>query len=292
MREVAVNHRLTIAVALFLLILVACGPTGAPGAEESAPSGETKDTGEPEAVEPAVEALPEQEEVAQADAESEPQAAPAEPGTIEDGVTVEASDGLALVGTFYPGGDEPPWPGVILLHMLGSDRGVWEEFATSLNESGYAVFALDMRGHGSTGGAQDWGLAPDDLQRVWAYMAGRDDVDEARTAVVGGSIGANMALITGAGEPSVDTVVLLSPGLDYRGVTTEDAMAAFGERPALIVASGEDGYAADSSRTLHELAVGESELVIYEGAGHGTNMFGPEPELGTLIIEWLDSTVG
>lgn len=263
--------------------LAACGPVAVP-TEESPPIDEgvvpaDQDTEEVVVAEP--------EEAAAAESPSEP----AGQASVEDGVTIEASDGLALVGTFYPGSGSPPWPGVILLHMLGGNRGVWEEFAVSLNERGYAAFALDMRGHGSTGGPQDWDLAPDDLQRVWAYLSTREDVDAERTAVVGGSIGANMALITGAGEPTIDTVVLLSVGLDYRGVSTEDAMSQYGTRSALIVASEEDGYAADSSRTLHELAQGEAELVIYEGAGHGTNMFRAESGLGPLIIDWLDANL-
>ena len=40
---------------------------------------------------------------------------------------LENPDGLVLVGTLYaPVDSEPPWPGVILLHMLWSDRTVWE----------------------------------------------------------------------------------------------------------------------------------------------------------------------
>jgi len=48
-----------------------------------------------------------------------------------------------------------------------------------------------------------------------------------------------------------------------------------------------DGYAADSSRALAEQAQGEAKLQMYESAGHGTNMFNAEPELTTLIADWL-----
>lgn len=209
---------------------------------------------------------------------------------IEDGIIVNAADGLGLVGTFYaPSGTDSPWPGVILLHMLGNDRTSWDDFARQLTSSSYAVFAVDMRGHGDTGGSRDFKQAVDDLQRVWRYFTARSDVDAKRTAIVGASIGANMALITGALQPAIRTVVLLSPGLDYRGVTTAGAIADYGNRPVLIVASMEDIYAADSSRQLEQLATGESQLVMYEGAGHGTNMFGPEPQLADLIITWLDA---
>jgi dienelactone hydrolase len=202
---------------------------------------------------------------------------------------IEAADGLQLIGTFYAPVDfEPPWPGVILLHMLWSDRTAWDEYALQLAGSGYAVFALDMRGHGETGGEIDWDLAALDLQQVWDNLAERPDIDPARMGIIGASIGANMALVGGANEPDARTVVLLSPGLSYAGVETKEAMVTFGERPVFIAASQEDTYAADSSRKLHEIAVGEAmRLEMFQDAGHGIFMLENEPELGGQIIEWL-----
>ena len=211
------------------------------------------------------------------------------PLSIED-ITIEASDGLMIQATFWGVQHAPPQPGVILLHMLGSERSVWETtgFAEHLSDNGYAVLSVDMRGHGETGGSRDWDLTADDLQCVWAYFVGREEVEATRTAVIGASIGANMTLITGVNEPSIKTLVLLSPGLDYRGVTTDDKINAYGERPLLIVASEEDTYAATSSETLIDQAQGTAHLEMYTGAGHGTNMFAAEPGLADLILDWLN----
>jgi pimeloyl-ACP methyl ester carboxylesterase len=175
--------------------------------------------------------------------------------------------------------------------MLGSNRQVWANngFSQLLADSGYAVLALDMRGHGETGGSRDWDLAEEDLQMAWEWFTGLDEVAGGDTAVIGASIGSNMALITGANIPDVKTVILLSPGLDYRGVTTDDAIAAYGNRPVLIVASQEDSYAANSSETLADLAEGEAKLIMYNGAGHGTNMFGPQSDLAPALLDWLNS---
>ncbi len=203
---------------------------------------------------------------------------------------IEASDGLNLVGTYYaPVNITPPWSGVILLHMLGRDRSSWDDHARQLTSAGYAVFALDMRGHGDTGGVVDWDLAENDIQQVWNNLSTKPDIDPDRLALVGASIGANLALVAGANEAGVRTVVLLSPGLDYAGVKTEAAMVAYGDRPVLIVASQEDTYSADSSQILKEIAAGEVKLVMYQNAGHGTNMLAGETGTGELIIEWLDT---
>ncbi len=204
-------------------------------------------------------------------------------------VTISASDGLPLQATYLVPAANGLRPAVILLHMLGSNREAWQStgLVQALVADGYHVLALDMRGHGETGGENDWPLAEDDLQRVWAWLIEQEGVDEGKTAVIGGSIGSNMALRTGANIETINTVVLLSPGLDYFGVTTEDALEQWGKRPLLIVASEEDSYAADSSRTLAAQAQGEAQLQMYSTAGHGTNMFNTEPDLVTLIGEWL-----
>ena len=107
---------------------------------------------------------------------------------------------------------------------------IW--LAADLVAAGYAVLVVDMRGHGETGGAQDWTLAADDLGRVWDAFAALETVDESRTAVVGASIGANMALRLGADRADVGAVALLSPGLDYRGVTTCLLYTSPGGRPS------------------------------------------------------------
>jgi len=290
---------------IFLLLLVACGSgTSQPAGESQPAAQETAAT--VTAAPPEASAL-EQESGAAQDLSQTPEPAPQETGvelpseeaavpTLEpvvETVTIEAADGLMLHATYYGPGGAAPFPGVILLHMLGSNRQVWDEvgFAPLLAGNGYAVLAVDMRGHGETGGNRDWGQAVDDIQRVWDYFTGRSEVAAEQTAVVGASIGANMALITGVNEPAVKGVVLLSPGLDYRGVTTGDKMALYGERPILLVASEEDGYAADSVRTLADLAQGETQFQLYNGAGHGTNMFGPQPDLADLILDWLNQHV-
>jgi dienelactone hydrolase len=206
-----------------------------------------------------------------------------------ENITIAGAEGLPLQATLYTPGRSGPLPGVVLLHMLGSDRQVWDDngIANTLVENGYAVLAVDMRGHGETGNSIDWQLAPEDLQRAWEHFTSLDTVDPQRTAIVGASIGANLALLTSAEQPAIRTVILLSPGLDYRGVATEGPLEMYGARPILIVASEEDTYAADSSRTMAGLAEGESRLEMYNGAGHGTRMFSAQPELSGLILTWL-----
>ncbi len=292
-------------ILILLLILAACQSnepeitaTSAPEAESSAeaePAEEAEPTARPtptEAIIPEPEPAAEEETAPGAPTIIPPTIAPETAVTqpITEDITIEATDGLLLHATYYAPGGMAPFPGVILLHMLGSDRQVWAEngFAERLTTNGYAVLALDMRGHGDSGSSREWDKAEADLQRVWDYFASRETVNREKTAVIGASIGANIALRAGTNEPAINTVILLSPGLDYRGVTTEAAMAQYDQRPILIVASREDTYAAESSATLAGLAPGASQLQLYDGAGHGTNMFAPQPDLADLLLEWVN----
>ena len=231
--------------------------------------------------------IPTQEEISEVTAS--PQITVEQEIMMGERVEVEGTDGLNLVGTLYtPGDSPPPWPGVMLLHMMWGDRSSWEDFAIQLADAGYMVFTVDMRGHGDTGGEVDWELAGNDLQLLWNYLGERPEIDENHMAVAGASIGANMALVTGSDNSNARTVVLLSPGLNYAGVEIRDPLLNYGERPVLIVASQEDTYAADSSSRLQEIAPGEARLVMYQGAGHGLHMFEREPGLADLVIDWLD----
>ncbi|GAB4271123.1 MAG: hypothetical protein Kow0080_16190 [Candidatus Promineifilaceae bacterium] len=211
--------------------------------------------------------------------------------TVVENVTVPAEDGLLLQATMYRPAEGQHLPGIILLHMLGSSRQAWQEtgLPDQLVAQGYAVLALDMRGHGETGGERNWGLAEQDVGVIWAYFSGLEWVDAEKTAVIGASIGANLALRFAVNQPKVQAVVLLSPGLDYRGVTTLDALTRYGSRPLFVAASEEDSYAAESSMTLAEQAGESAQLQMLVGAGHGTNMLNAEPALETAVITWLNN---
>ena len=304
-------------LSLLGMLLVACGSGGETAVTVTQPAATqiTEATSVPptQLPEPELKAVPTEAEIATAESAAEPEmdsdgedapedvaaepiSTPDEPIAaewVEEDVVFVAADEQEVYATFYGSRSEQGQPGVILLHMLGGNRKVWErnEFAALLADNGYAVLTVDMRGHGDTRGVQDWEAVASDLQQIWTEFVGWDEVDEARTAVVGGSIGSSMALIMADNQPTISTVVLLSPGIEYLGVPIDQHILTYGQRPMLIAASEEDTYSADSSRTLQRVAQ-EAELILYEGAGHGVQMFGAEPTLATSILEWLNIHLG
>jgi hypothetical protein len=109
---------------------------------------------------------------------------------------------------------------------------------------------------------------------------------------VGASVGSSLALIVAKDDAAVHNVVLLSPGLDYKGLDLAGAVAAYGERPLLIAVSSEDKYSAKSALVLDAEAQGRHHLAVYEKAGHGTKMLNRASALEPLVQSWLLGTWG
>jgi pimeloyl-ACP methyl ester carboxylesterase len=212
--------------------------------------------------------------------------------TSAEVVTTEAADGLVLVGEFYASDDSAT--AILLLHMLNSRRSAWSPLIPALTDAGYNVLAVDMRGHGDTGGAQDWAAAERDIEAWLDWLADQPSAEGEQIAIVGASIGSNLALIGCAYDARCVTAIALSPGLDYRGVMPEAALAeGLADRSALLVASHDDSYSADSVKALTEIAEGALGVHLYTGRLHGTDIFTTEADsLTSLVMNWLSLHLG
>ncbi len=195
-------------------------------------------------------------------------------------------DGVRIKGTYYrPAAANAP--GIVLLHMLGRHREDWDAFARTLQDAGYAVLAIDLRGHGESEGQREWSKMTKDAAIAVDFVRSRSETDPDRIALIGASIGANLAINYAAEDPEIRGVALLSPGLDYRGVTTPEAVKAYGKRPLFLAASSEDRYAYGSAQELGRLATGPVQLLLLDGQGHGTQMLGKDNGLEEALLNWL-----
>lgn len=203
-------------------------------------------------------------------------------------VEIEAEDGLMLVGDWYASDEQAP--AVLLLHMLNSNRTAWEPLIPVLvNDYGFNVLNLDMRGHGETGGSRGWDLTEQDVQTVIDWMREQESVDAERIAIVGASIGSNLAIRGWANDEGVVTAVALSPGLDYRGVTTLEPVTESADRPLLLIASRADVVSAIAVIELFGATNGAVSVRLFEGGRHGTQLLSNDTLAPTisLIGQWL-----
>ena len=89
----------------------------------------------------------------------------------------------------------------------------------------------------------------DDTRAAWQALLARPEVDPQRTAIVGASIGANLALLVGANNNQVAAVAALSPGDDFQGIRPTGVLSNFGNRPVYLIASQDDPYSYGSAHT-------------------------------------------
>ncbi len=121
-------------------------------------------------------------------------------GSSKQDVTIASFDGTPIAATlFLPDAPAPAggYPAVILMHGLGGDRSSMSALAQSMGLVGerYAVLTFDARGHGQSGGqiGIDGPNEIADTRAVFAWLAARADVADARIGALGISLGGGAA---------------------------------------------------------------------------------------------------
>lgn len=216
-------------------------------------------------------------------------------------VSFVGEGGMNLSGLYFAGREQGP--GVVLVHMDGRSAEDWRHFGERISRMGFHALALDLRGHGKSTrmgsgkelvyeqlDEQQYQNMIKDVGAAVQFLRTKTVVNPDGIGLVGASVGANLSLRWASEDARINNLVLLSPGLDYKGLAAEDALQKYGERPLFIAVSREDNFAAKSSLVLDSMARGKKFLQIYTGAGHGTRMLIREPGLETAMIGWLNGT--
>jgi pimeloyl-ACP methyl ester carboxylesterase len=110
-----------------------------------------------------------------------------------------------------------------------------------------------------------------------------------KLTLVGADLGANLAINVAADDATVVDVVLLSPGLEQKGIIATDAVKRYGARALLMVASQDDPYGALSVGRLDALASGEKRVDMFADAGRGAQMLNRAPELEGNVVGWINT---
>jgi alpha-beta hydrolase superfamily lysophospholipase len=213
-------------------------------------------------------------------------------GAAGRAVSFRALDGRTVSALLFEA-DARPAPAVVLVPMLGRPKDDWQAAGDRLAAAGISALAIDLPGQGLPGDAGALAAWNNDVRAAVGFLAGRpNDVRAGSIGIAGASLGANLAVLAAAADPSVRSLALVSPSVDYRGVRIEQPLRQYGARPALLVASVHDPYAARSVRELADDPPGIRQMRWSETAAHGTLLLARDPDIVRSLVEWFQQTLG
>ncbi|MDN5202099.1 alpha/beta fold hydrolase [Fulvivirgaceae bacterium BMA10] len=216
-------------------------------------------------------------------------------------VSFKTEDGFTIKATLQTPETGSNLPAVILIHQGGSDRSEWKSLVKKLGEQQFITLAYDVRGHGSSDKVEsisslfnDPNQAPLDMKAAITFLRNHEKVDPFRIAIVGASIGGNLACV-GSGDLAygIKTAVSMS-------AKTSAVKNLAGEGKQLSIKSvfyissekEQKGTRAKWSRELYDQTSEPKKITIVEGSrAHGVGIFKDDPKLEDDIINWLKKTL-
>jgi dienelactone hydrolase len=216
-------------------------------------------------------------------------------------IDILAPDGTKLRATFFAAAK--PGPGVLLLHMCNTTRKSWEPVAVGLSEAGINALTIDNRGFGESGGPRFEGGSPEvvkelgekwpgDFDAAYKFLLAQPSVDKGRIAAGGGSCGVNNAIKLAERHSDVKVLVLLAGSTDIAGF---NFIAHKLELPIFTAAAADDEYNPSMLQLMHWLSDlssnPRSKFSGFKNGRHGTEIFGPHPELVQQIVAFFVDTL-
>ena len=189
-------------------------------------------------------------------------------GTGAETVTFPSGTGHALAAWFAPG--RPGGGAVLLVHGIGSDRRILASRVVFLARAGFAVLALDLRGHGESAPARiTFGL--DEARDVAAALAWlREKVPRERVGALGLSLG-GAALALASRTAPIDAIVLESVFPDIRNAVANRVRRVAGRAAVVLapillaVGTGVTGLRPSDLRPIEAVARYRGPLLVISG---------------------------
>ncbi|MBP7937868.1 MAG: alpha/beta fold hydrolase [Phycisphaerae bacterium] len=234
------------------------------------------------------------------------------PGALKR-VTFTTEDEVLIVGDYAEPvlrGGQKLAPMAILLHMYQSDRSAFTPLIGPLRRAGFAVLAIDLRGHGESNAPARLQLVervrqrdPDlfksmhrDVAAAYLWLRDQPGVDPARFVLVGASVGCSVALDYAGRDKSVDAVACLTPGTAYLALDSMAHIEKCANRPILMIAAEGERAAADrlaQAAGQHvAVKVVPDQPALGEKGLHGTRMLDKVADIDKTMIEFLSRSVG
>lgn len=182
--------------------------------------------------------------------------------------------------------------GVLLVHDASRTKADWGLLRPRLEERGYRVLALDLRGHGDSielldATEPDWPSMVHDLRAGVSRLRSRGARE---IVIIGAGLGANLGMQLASEDPKIKSLVLLSPILQNKGFRISTILDDLGDRPVLLAAGQQDSRAYNTIKFLDTKLEGPKRAVYLPGRDTGTRLLLEHPELEDQIFTWLRGT--
>ena len=213
--------------------------------------------------------------------------------TRPEPIALSAPGGPPLAGLLWPA--PPEAPGVLIVPGLSSRKENHVDFGDALAGAGMGALALDLRGHGESGGALDAG-AMDDVLAGLAALAARG---HGRLGVRGSSMGGMLALHAPDRDRRVRAVVAICPARPDGLARMVDDAWPFEFAPEGVVqtadgvargywhAMGDDRVPWASTFALAGLTAPPMRLRVASGGDHGSLQH--DPAVIAETVAFLDA---
>ncbi|HEY6421573.1 MAG TPA: alpha/beta fold hydrolase [Candidatus Binataceae bacterium] len=195
---------------------------------------------------------------------------------------------------------------VVLVHGFMSDRQMMSALARRITQNGYAVLAIDVRGHGANRNPfySDNFVAPDalspDIKAAVDFLRSSERVDGSRIVVMGHSMGAGATLEYATHDPGLRGAVMISGGWHLGPERPKNALFIFAQHdPEEAIQQTSSAIAAhlagvpqiDLGKVYGDFKQGNAvEAVRIPGVNHVQII--TSAAAATTIVQWLDSTFG
>ena len=212
---------------------------------------------------------------------------------IPEGVEVvklKTSDGIDLVGYLH----QPEVPlnenfVVVLAHGHTQSHREWRDFEKLLIENGIATMTFDFRGHGASGGSDQFATIGMDVQTVFDYVRQRGFE---RVVCIGSSMGGS-ACLAGAVGTDIDGLGVLSGTMNLPGtrLVSRADMEGF-TMPKIFIYAENDIWWPDEVEEYEktaEIAGEPKEIYIDPGISHASGILYDEngEEVISILLDFV-----
>jgi len=239
-------------------------------------------------------------------------------GTYRYRYKVGAGTSDMLSAAYYPSKLGNTAPAVILVHEREHSIKDFEEsladlkgstLAESLQKQGYAVMAIDLRGHGGNARRnltpKDWAITPGDIEVAYLALVDRHNRGElnlAKLGVIALGEGANVAAAWAAGGGGVSSegragaLILISPMDDAQsqGLRAKPNLTTLAARVPLDLIVGErDTLSFELVDAIKPIVKRGrlNQVETFPSALHGYQLLRLEPNLTGSITKFLEATI-